>query len=148
RFQEDVMVGRVLSYAHHAGDARDAILVLLKRRIPEILRIMLLAGEEAGVRRLWVGREGEREPDLHSRAVGAPCLALEVEHVEVADPGGAERLGIGRRALAFQHQHRKALALREEVARERAERQQARPCRWNALHLPDGEQLDEYAGKL
>ncbi len=65
--------------------------------------------------RLRVGRKRERERDLHARAVRPLALALEIEHLEVADVGRAEGRGIGRRALAFQHQHRQPLVAREEV---------------------------------
>ena len=77
----------------------------LKFRIPEIFRKSVLAREESDVRRGGIAGERERERDLDRRAVGAPALALEVEHVEIADPGFAERLRVGLRVVAFKHQH-------------------------------------------
>ena len=122
--------------------------MLLERRIPEVLRIVLLAGEEPGVRRGFVLRERERERDLHGRAVRPLALAREVEHIEIADAGRTERVGIGLRAFALKHQHRKAFAFRQKVAREGAERERARARRGNTLHLAQRQQFDEDAGKL
>ena len=69
----------------NAGNARHAVGVLLKRRVPEILRIMLLAGEKADIGRRGIAREGERESDLHWRAVRPPCLAFEVKQLALGD---------------------------------------------------------------
>ena len=119
----------------------------LEGRVPEMLRVAVLAGEEPDVRRLGIGRKGERERDLDGRAVGALALALEIVGVEVADAGGAERFGI-RRAPAFQHQHREPLLVGEEIAIERAEGEDALPMRRDVGRVRHAEQFDEHARKL
>lgn len=108
----------------------------------------MLAGEEADPRRQRIAREGERERHLDRRAVRALALALEVEHVEVADPGLAKRPGVGPRLETFEHQHRKPLPARQCVAVERAERKGPRPVLGDPRGLRDGEQFDKAAGKL
>src|SRR4051794_21637203 len=100
-----MMVGRIVGYQYDALDARDGVRMRLERRVPEVFRIVLLAGEEGRLRRCGVGSKGERERDFYRRTVGALCSALEVEHVKVADAGCTKRLRIGRRALTFEHQH-------------------------------------------
>src|ERR1044072_3834678 len=108
------MIGRVLGDEHNARDAGDTVRMLLGGRIPEVLRIVLLAGEKARVRRLPILRERERERDLHNRTIRPLAFTLEVEHVEIADASRAERLRVSS-ALPLQHPHRKAFAFRYEI---------------------------------
>ena len=68
---------------------------------------MLLAGEEAGIRRGFVLRKREQERDLHGRAVGALAFAREVEHVEVADSAARNASASACAPLPLQHQHRR-----------------------------------------
>ena len=58
----------------NAGNARGAVGVFLKFRVPEIFRIVVLAGEEADIRRRGVARKGEREarPSRLSRPAALP----------------------------------------------------------------------------
>ncbi len=63
-----------------APDADSAVVVSLQqRRIPEVFREMLLAEEEAEIRRDRRRREGEREGDLGFAAVRPLALAGEME---------------------------------------------------------------------
>ena len=70
-FQEDVMVGRIVGDHHHARARRlRAVGVGLERRIPEILRKMMLAHREAQIRRRRIRSESQRERQLDRRSVG------------------------------------------------------------------------------
>ena len=80
---------------------------------------MLLAGEEAGVWRGRVAREGERKSNLHRRAIGTLAVAFEVIQIEVADTAAAKLLSVFRPA-ALQGEHRQALPLFEKIAVEGA----------------------------
>jgi hypothetical protein len=116
-----VVVGRVLGGQHRALDAKRGIPVVLELGVPEILREVLLAGCEAGIRRLRVAREGEREADLHRRAVG-PCAGpLEGQRLGRRDTGGLEGRSIAPRIVAFQDQHRQAFVAGDEILVEPAE---------------------------
>lgn len=75
--EKNVMIARVLSDQHDARDRRCAIGVLLERRIPEILRMMLLADGEGCIGRAWLLCEGNRERDLDRGTVRSPALAFE-----------------------------------------------------------------------
>src|SRR6266567_4558447 len=143
-----MMVGRVLGDQHDARDGRHAVWMRLERRIPEVLRIVVLGGEIAGVGRLAVSREHQRERDVDGRAVRALGLTGKIEHLEIADAGSAIRIRVGGRALAFQRQHREAFAVREEIAREGAERKRPRSARRDQFRLADSQQFDENAGTL
>ena len=69
-FQEDVMVGRIFGDHRHAGHGLRAVGMGLKRRIPEILREMMLAHRKAHIRRCRIAGESQRERKLDRRAVG------------------------------------------------------------------------------
>ena len=90
-------------------------------------------------------RQRERKPDR--RAVGALRLAREFERLEIADPRRAKRIRIGR-AAAFQRQHGKALAARQEIAVERAERKMPRAVRHGPRRVAEAEQFQIDAGQL
>ena len=120
------MIGGIFGNQSYARNTRNTIRMGLERRIPEILRIVLLAREVADLGRHRIGRKRKRESHLGGRTVDAFCLALEVESIETADTGFLECCNVSRRAFAFQYQHRQSLAARQEVAREAAEREHAR----------------------
>src|SRR5262249_43909667 len=105
----------------------------------------LLAGEETGVGRERVAREGERETELDGAAVGRAAFALEVERCEVTDAGATEGLRVGCGVLSFQHQHREALPAGEEVV---GEGERGGPRRGDARGFADREQLDEESWEL
>src|ERR1700733_912091 len=131
-----------------AGDACDAVEVLLECRIPEVLRIMLLAGEETGIARLLIGRERQRKGYFHCRPVGPLRFTFEIEDLEVSNAGETKRFGIGGCAAAFKYEHRKALASREKVAQKIAERKQSRRMWHDQFRLTDVDQLDEKTREL
>src|SRR5947209_9851194 len=89
----------------HPQDSRGSIRMSLKRRVPEILRIVLLAGEVSRIGRAGICRKGERERNLHGRAIRSLRLALEIELIEMADATVSKRRDVRGRALAFEHQH-------------------------------------------
>src|SRR5262245_17412227 len=74
-----------LGYDDGARDASDAVCVILECRIPEILRIMLLAAGEVNFRCRRIVCESKRETDLHGRAIRPFAFALKVQLVRVCD---------------------------------------------------------------
>lgn len=117
--------------------------------VPEVLRMMLLADEESGVRRGRVRSEGQRERDMRFAAIRAPALPLEEEGLEIADAGTGETCGVGLGIGAVQHQHGQPFPLPEIIAHERAEAELAWAMRRNrATILPDRDQLDEGRAEL
>src|ERR1700751_1504467 len=148
RAEEVNMVLRLPGNHDDLSNARNAIWVQLKCRIPEVLRIVLLAREVTGIRRFGVRGECKGERDPHDRPVRAFGLALEVEHVEISDARGAERLGIRRRTPALQYQHRESLIAREEVTRKAGEGKGARRGGGYQFRLIHTKKLDENAGEL
>ena len=58
-FEKMRVVVRLVAHHNDAGNACRAVGVTLKGRVPEIFRIMLLAGREANIRRGLVFRKGE-----------------------------------------------------------------------------------------
>ena len=121
--------------------------MILKRRVPEILRIMMPAGEEADIGRFRIARKGQRECNLNRRAVGTFSFTRQFEQFEVADARGAKLLGI-RNTAAFQRQHGEPLPARQEVAVERAERKAARCVRRRLRRVGESQDFDVAAGKL
>ncbi len=62
---------------------------------------------------------------------------------------GTERIRVGGRALAFQHQHREALRARARKSLcELPKRNRARLGGWDQPRLAHRDELDEHAGKL
>src|SRR5512141_3062908 len=92
----------------------------LKCRVPKVLRVLMVRGEEAGMGRKRVGRESEREGELDRTAIRPPALALEFVERKIADAARAKFVGVCR-AAPFQHQHRHPLAARKEIVVEGAE---------------------------
>src|ERR1700722_13413436 len=64
-FQKDMMIGRIVGNHHNGRDSDRAVGVALKVRIPEVLRIMLLANGKAEIGRRRIAGKSERERDLH-----------------------------------------------------------------------------------
>src|SRR5215217_4437910 len=80
-------------------DPGHAVRMRLERWIPEILWIMLLAGEEASVGRFGINGKRQRKCDFHCRSIRPLGLPLEVEHLEIADARDTERFSIISSAL-------------------------------------------------
>src|SRR4030088_2604737 len=129
------------------GDAARRVGMRLERRVPEILRIMLLAYRKAGAGRRRIARESEREADRHRRAVGPLSLALEAQRLRGRDAGVAKQIGIARRVMAFEHEQRKAFVTRQEIAVETAE-QPREAVGAELVGLGHGQELDEKARQL
>src|SRR5262249_48068065 len=104
--------------------------------------------EVANVRCLGVVGKRKGEPHPHRCAVGTLSFPLEPEQLVVANVGPAERLAVAYRVAAFEHEHRKPLAVCEKAARKVAEGEGARPWRRDILRLDDCQQLDEKSRQL
>ena len=115
-FEKSLVLLRLLGDNDYAGDAGNTVRMLLKRRIPEILRVELLACREMNIARGAVLCESEREPDLHRRSVRPFCLALEAQRVQLADASRRKRGGIAGRLFRFENEQREAIAARDEIA--------------------------------
>jgi len=76
-----------LGHDDSARDAGGAVRVLLESRIPEILRIMLLATGKVNFRCGRVICESKGEADLHGRAVRPFAFALEMQLVRARNAG-------------------------------------------------------------
>src|SRR5829696_3882235 len=133
------------------GDALDAvgaILVALERGSPEVLRLMMLAGEEPGLR--YFGRDGESHGERHPGVAAVRPLAppLEEERGEAADAGCVESEAVRLRVARLEDEHGEALAMAgDEVAHEEREAERARRRR-RRCSLAGRDQLEEHAGKL
>src|SRR4051812_36444979 len=139
---------RVPSDHCNSCDIGHAVRMRLERWIPEILRIMLLAGEEACIRSFGINRERQRERDLDNRSIGPLGLPLKIKHFRIADASCPKRFGIIGCALALQHKHCKPLFTGEEVAQKAAERERVRRMWLNQIGLTDIEQFHEKAREL
>ena len=120
RGQESAVHGGLRRDKDNTGHTQDAVRMALERRVPEILGIVLLTDEEAGVR-LGIDGEGERERDLDRLAVRPTRLTFEIEGVIAADPRRLERGAVCACVMAFEHQHREAFVPREEFLARAAE---------------------------
>ena len=85
------MLFRLFGDDHDTRHRRDAVGMLLKGRVPEILRIVLLACRKMNIARAAILGESERETDLHRRSVRPFCFALETQRVRRANAGARER---------------------------------------------------------
>src|SRR5262249_62254838 len=102
RRQERVMLARVIGDQHRSLDAAYRIGMLLKGRVPKIFRKVLLTHSKTDSWRFGIAREGERETDLHGRAIRPFALALEPHRIRHADTSRAKARGIRCRVLAFE----------------------------------------------
>ena len=120
-FQEFHVMERGSRDSNNAGNTGNGIGMFLEGRIPEILRIMLLAGGEVDVRRKAVFGKSERETEFHRRAVRFFAHALEFHHSGRIDLRGAERGCISFGVMRFQKKHRQAFMPFGEIAVEGCE---------------------------
>ncbi len=120
--QEIPVARRLVGDQHDAGDARDAVGVLLKRRVPEILRIMLLADGEMDVGRA-LDRRRRRARSRPSPAEPSGRLPSRSKRItsEPAMPAARNAASSARASLRFQNEHREPLAALQEIAIEGAE---------------------------
>ncbi len=102
---------RVVRDHDRLGDRDRTVGVGLVLRLPEILRRVLLADEEARFRHAPVGDEGQREGDRHFFPARQPRLARKVERRVGVQPRLRELSLVAARVVAGEDQHRKALAL-------------------------------------
>ena len=120
----------------------------LEFRIPEILRVMLLAHEETGLGRILRRGESQGEGDLRLAAVGAAAAALEVEGLEGADARLGEQRRIRLGVLAVEDEHGQTLAIQQVILDEGAEAEGAGLVRGDGGALAHRDQLDEGACEL
>ena len=95
RLQKDVMIGQIVRDQHNTRHAGGRVGMHLKGRIPEVLRVAMLAGEESDFWRFRITRERERERNLDRRAVGPLAFAFEIIGFEIADFSCAEFVCVG-----------------------------------------------------
>src|SRR5206468_2506698 len=76
-FEKVLVVAGPSCRHHHLGDPSSPIGMALEFGAPEMLRSMLLAGEECRLGHRRFGDEGQREFHLGLAAVGQGCLARE-----------------------------------------------------------------------
>src|SRR5262245_51931150 len=98
------MLARVIGDQHRSLDGACRIGMLLKGRVPEIFRKMLLTRGKTDSRRFGIAREGKREADFHVRAVRPFALALEAHGIGHADTSRAKARGIRCCVLAFEEE--------------------------------------------
>jgi hypothetical protein len=122
--------------------------MVLERRVPEILRMVMLAGEEPHPGSGRIFRKGEREGDVSRGSVRARSLPLEEERVKGPDPGAGEPGRIGGGVAAVERQHRKPLAAGEVVAHEGAEAVGTPSPGRDLGFLPRRDEFDERPGQL
>ena len=94
---------RLLGDGDDAGNAGNAVGMFLKRRIPEILRIMLLAGGEVDVGRARVAAKASEKATFTAVPSGRLPSRSNRITLGVGDRGGAEIRLIGARVAPFQH---------------------------------------------
>ncbi len=120
----------------------------LRRRVPEQLRPMLAASEEAAIGRHPVTSESERERDLHLVSGGRQALAREGERLEIANAGGQELRGICRRIVAFEHDHGWPLPSGQGISDVTAEGEAAHPVIRDQMRTSDRHKLKKEPRKL
>ena len=146
-FEEGAVLLRLVGDNDGAGNAGGAVGVFLEGRVPEVLRIMLLADGEVDVGRQLVLGKGEREGDLDGRAVRPLALALEAHGFGSGNAGGAEGGFVGLGVVRLQDHQRQPLPAFEEVAGIGAE-QTREAVVAELVRLGQRQQLDEEAGQL
>src|ERR1019366_6755615 len=116
RFQEDVMVGRIVGDHDRAGYGSGAVGMGLKRRVPEVFRKMMLTHRKAHIRRGQIMSKSQRERELDRGSGGFCPLAGEIVHPGIPYSGFLERMRIEGGVAAVEDQHRETLTLGEKVA--------------------------------
>jgi EVE domain len=142
------MVGRILRHHQHGRKSGDAIGMALDLRVPEILRLMVLANEKATFRRVMVSRKRQGKGNARLFPVGAHTHALEEKWLEIANLQRPEPSGICLGIDAFQHRHRHALAPRQRIAHKGTKGENMRLVRWDLARLGNRNQLQKGSGKL
>ena len=144
------MVGWIFRHQHNGPDRLRRIGMRLIFCIPEVLRMMVLAGEKpcgGDQRRL---RESQRESNFRSRAIGAGGLAAKIEGHEIADAQSRKGCRIGFCVARLQRQHGQSLALSQIAADKAAKR--ILPRAWMQRHSrpsrPHADQFQKRAAKL
>ena len=94
--------GRLRRHQNNPGHAGRTIVVGLKRRPPEILRIVMMTKEDRRPRQAQIDRISQTEGKLHLVAVGQDGLAAEIKRREIRKPGIAQRLAVMWRPLKRQ----------------------------------------------
>ena len=143
------MIGRIVRDHRHAGDACDAIGVALEGRIPEILRIVLLADEEAEI-----GRHADRA-QKRARMRPSPvepsgrfASRSKSNCSKWPMPAFSNDRDVGRRILAFETSiDSPARAPRKSRVKAPNENERGRR-RHDQLRLADLEQFDEITREL
>ena len=92
---------RLLGDDDNTGHCSNAVGMLLKGRVPEILRVVLLACRKVNVMCAAVFGESQRESDFHRRSVRPFCFAFEAQRVRLAYAGARERCRISVGILRF-----------------------------------------------
>src|SRR5471030_295340 len=108
------MTRRLVRHQYKAGDPLYAIGVLLKLRVPEILREIMPASAETQLWRVRIGGEHQRECEFDDRPVRPLALPFEIEHLEVADSAGTKVCGVYHCVSAIEQQHVEALIAQKE----------------------------------
>ena len=103
------------------SDAARTVRVVLKRRVPEILRVVLLAHGKPDFGRQRIARESKRKCDLHRRSVRTLAFALEAHHRRRSNPCDFKGVLVSDSIVTFQKQHREAFMFLKEAAIEIAE---------------------------
>ena len=143
------MVSGVLGDQRHFGDAGDCVGVRLQILIPEILRMLMRACEEADIRH----RPGacKRERKAHTRGIAICALAspLEMEWLIIAHAQFVERVRIRLRVGAGERDHRRALAGLHKIMHEGRERKGARiGVNWRVIRCGRADQFKKGVRKL
>ncbi len=90
--------------------------MLLESRVPEILRVVLLAGSKVNVGRCIVSRKCQRKGHLDRRSIRPFALALETQGRRREDSGGPILVFIAGSVFGLKDEKRKALPPCQEVA--------------------------------
>src|SRR4051794_5141108 len=114
RGEENVMVGRIFRDQNNTRDATRGVGMLLKRRIPEILRKVLLADRKASTGRAGISGESQREGDIYRRAIRALALAFELEDFGGGDARRLQGRSVGPGIVGRQQQQRQPVLVAYE----------------------------------
>ena len=131
---------------HRPGDSAHRVGMLLERWVPEILRVVLPAGEETNLRRHGVARECERETDLDGAAVGPPPSRSKPTGRKPRSPP-PRRPPHRHPRRAFQHHHGQSLVARQERLVDAPE-QHREIVAAELVGFRDRQHFDEVAGEL
>ena len=128
--------------SHHRHILR-AIGMDLKRRVPEILRKVLLADEEAGKRRTRARAKASVKATWISLPSGLRPVRSKKNGSKVPIPSRANSAASVFRVLAVEHQHGETFAAFEVIANESAEAEERLAMGCDCRILAHRDQLDE-----